>query len=56
MSSLLSGGLTDKPGSEGEIILDVDDNLLAKNPRSIPRADVAELCIQSLFNPEAHNK
>lgn len=42
--------MKDTPGGEREIILDVDDNLISNNSkyRSIPRADVAELCIQAI--------
>merc|ERR1712022_1598 len=44
------GGLTDKPGNTNEIILDVDDVLLQRKMRSIPRADVADLCIAAIGN------
>lgn len=50
------GGLTDKPGNTNEIILDVDDVLLQRKSRSIPRADVADLCIAAIGNPKAMNK
>ena len=50
------GGLTDKPGNTNEIILDVDDVLLQRKTRSIPRADVADLCIAAIGNPKAMNK
>jgi len=44
------GGLKDDDGGEREIVLNVDDIFLddKAGPRSIPRADVAELCVQSL--------
>lgn len=44
------GGLKDDSGSEREILLNVDDAFIndKSGPRSIPRADVAELCVQSL--------
>lgn len=44
------GGLKDDEGGKREILLSVDDNFLEdkSGPRSIPRADVAELCVQSL--------
>lgn len=42
------GGLTDKPGGKSQIILDVDDALLTRKVRSIPREDVAEVCVQAL--------
>ncbi|KAK9830602.1 hypothetical protein WJX81_003718 [Elliptochloris bilobata] len=50
------GGLLDAPGGERELVLGVDDQLLAASPRSIPRADVAELCVQALLLPEARNR
>ena len=50
------GGLTDKPGNTNEIILDVDDVLLERKTRSIPRADVADLCIAAVGNAKAANK
>lgn len=44
------GGLKDDQGGNREILLNVDDKFLddKSGPRSIPRADVAELCVQSL--------
>jgi len=44
------GGLKDDEGGLREIVLNVDDIFLEDKagPRSIPRADVAELCVQSL--------
>jgi len=44
------GGLKDDEGGKREILLNVDDQFLGdkSGPRSIPRADVAELCVQSL--------
>jgi hypothetical protein len=42
------GGLLDAPGGEREVVLGVDDALLAGAARSIPRADVAELCLALL--------
>ena len=44
------GGLKDDEGGKREILLNVDDTFLndKSGPRSIPRADVAELCVQSL--------
>lgn len=43
-------------GGERQLVLGVDDELLAASPRSIPRADVAELCVQALLHPEARNR
>lgn len=42
------GGLTDGPGDVNELVLDVDDELLKNEKRSISRADVANLCIAAL--------
>lgn len=42
------GGLIDKAGGEREIVLGANDELLKETVRSIPRADVAEVCVQSL--------
>ena len=33
-------------GGERELVVDVDDKLLEASSRSIPRADVAEFCVQ----------
>ena len=45
----------DKAGGDATIIVDVDDKLLTRKARSIPREDVAEVCIQSLVQPKAKN-
>jgi uncharacterized protein YbjT (DUF2867 family) len=50
------GGLLDKAGGEREIVFGVDDELLKEKTRSIPRADVAEVCVQSLLSPLALNR
>ena len=50
------GGLTDKAGGESEIILGANDELLKETVRSIPRADVAEVCIQSIRTPGGMNR
>lgn len=47
------GGLLDKPSGEREIILGNDDKLLTEKTRSIPRGDVAEVCVQALDQPGA---
>ncbi len=39
-----------------ELVLGVDDELLKRSKRSIPRADVAELAVQSLIVSEAENR
>jgi uncharacterized protein YbjT (DUF2867 family) len=45
---LHAGGLTDKPGGHGTIIMDVDDKLLQGTVRTIPREDVAEVIVAAL--------
>jgi hypothetical protein len=49
-------GLTDKGGGKAPVIISVDDKFMKRKARSIPRADVAELCFQSLSIPEAKNR
>lgn len=49
------GGLLDKPGGQQELVFDVDDVLLQRTTRSIPREDVAEVCVQALLQPKAKN-
>lgn len=39
-----------------ELVLDVNDTLLSRTTRSIPRADVAELCVQTLMHDDAKNR
>lgn len=36
--------------------MDVDDKLIERTPRSIPRADVAELCVRCITLPQARNR
>lgn len=43
-------------GGERELVLGVDDKLMHEQSRSIPRADVAELCVQCLGVSEAQNR
>eukprot|EP00884_Botryococcus_braunii_P014981 jgi/Botrbrau1/23484/Bobra.106_1s0036.2 len=50
------GGLIDDQGGQREIVLGVDDELLKLAVRRIPRADVAELCVQAIVLPEADNR
>lgn len=50
------GGLLDKKGGEREIVFGVNDALLAEKVRSIPRADVAEVCVQALSQKTALNR
>ena len=42
------GGLLDIPASQQQLVLDVDDKLLANEKRSISREDVANLCVAAL--------
>lgn len=49
------GGLLDKPGGQQQLVADVDDLLLQRTTRSIPREDVAEVCVQALLQPKAKN-
>lgn len=50
------GGLVDTPGGERELVVDVDDSLLNRETRNIPRADVAELVVQCIGLPAAMNR
>ena len=56
MSSEASKGTISLQSGVRELILGVDDELLKRPKRSIPRADVAELAVQSLILPEAENR
>lgn len=46
----------DKKGGEREIVFGVNDDLLKEKVRSIPREDVAEVCVQALGEPGAVNR
>jgi uncharacterized protein YbjT (DUF2867 family) len=50
------GGLLEDAGGKRQLVFGVDDLLLAEKVRSIPRADVAELCVQALSLPGALNR
>nr|CAB3492666.1 unnamed protein product [Digitaria exilis] len=54
--TLWPGGLQDKDGGLRELIVGKDDELLQTDTKSIPRADVAEVCIQALQYEEAKFK
>jgi len=43
------GGLLDESGGKRRLVLGVDDELLKREVRNIPREDVAEVCVQSLL-------
>jgi uncharacterized protein YbjT (DUF2867 family) len=55
-----AGGLLDQPGGQRELIVGKDDNFLTAPPNgiptNIPRADVAELVVQALIQPQAIDK
>eukprot|EP00638_Chattonella_subsalsa_P010948 CAMPEP_0117790734 /NCGR_PEP_ID=MMETSP0948-20121206/8441_1 /TAXON_ID=44440 /ORGANISM="Chattonella subsalsa, Strain CCMP2191" /LENGTH=298 /DNA_ID=CAMNT_0005620659 /DNA_START=158 /DNA_END=1054 /DNA_ORIENTATION=+ len=50
------GGLLDKEGGKRTIVMGTNDELLKREKRSIPRADVAEVCVQSLLVKSAINR
>jgi hypothetical protein len=47
------GGLIDEAGGSRKLVLGVDDKLLDRNPRNIPRADVAALAVACIGLPGA---
>lgn len=55
-----AGGLLDREGGVRELLVGTDDTLLNHPPNgiptSIPRADVAEVVVRALNEPEARNK
>ncbi|XP_042051999.1 uncharacterized protein At2g37660, chloroplastic-like [Salvia splendens] len=51
-----AGGLQDKEGGLRELLVGKDDELLSTDTKTIPRADVAEVCLQSLNFEEAKFK
>ncbi|WOL20359.1 hypothetical protein Cni_G29164 [Canna indica] len=51
-----AGGLLDKDGGLRELLVGKDDELLLTETKTIPRADVAEVCIQALLIDEAKSK
>jgi uncharacterized protein YbjT (DUF2867 family) len=55
-----AGGLLDQAGGVRELLVGKEDALLADPPEgiptSVPRADVAEVVVQALLEPAAHNK
>ncbi|MGB8700428.1 MAG: SDR family oxidoreductase [Thermosynechococcaceae cyanobacterium] len=54
-----AGGLLDQPGGLRDLLIGIDDILLHDPPQgiptSIPRADVAEVALQALREPNARN-
>ncbi|XP_051130407.1 uncharacterized protein At5g02240 [Andrographis paniculata] len=51
-----AGGLQDSEGGKRELLVGKDDELLQTETRTIPRADVAEVCIQALNFEESKFK
>ncbi|KFK24707.1 hypothetical protein AALP_AA8G014100 [Arabis alpina] len=51
-----AGGLLDKEGGARELIVGKDDELLQTDTKTVPRADVAEVCIQALLFEESKFK
>lgn len=51
-----AGGLLDKEGGLRQLLVGKDDELLATDNKSVPRADVAEVCVQALLIEEANDK
>lgn len=51
-----AGGLVDKEGGLRQLLVGKDDELLATETKSVPRADVAEVSVQALLIEEAKNK
>eukprot|EP00199_Chlamydomonas_sp_CCMP681_P006906 CAMPEP_0119106796 /NCGR_PEP_ID=MMETSP1180-20130426/6323_1 /TAXON_ID=3052 ORGANISM="Chlamydomonas cf sp, Strain CCMP681" /NCGR_SAMPLE_ID=MMETSP1180 /ASSEMBLY_ACC=CAM_ASM_000741 /LENGTH=273 /DNA_ID=CAMNT_0007092183 /DNA_START=48 /DNA_END=869 /DNA_ORIENTATION=+ len=50
------GGLIDQPGGERQLLVGVDDVLVNGEFRTVPRNDVAEVCVQSLLEPGFANR
>lgn len=50
------GGLIDAPGGERRLVLGIDDTLLTRSSRRIPRADVAALAVAAIASPAAKNR
>lgn len=50
------GGLLDAPGGQRELLVGVDDTLQKSPNKKVPRADVAEFCIQALLLPSASRR
>lgn len=50
------GGLLSTEGGGRELVVDVDDKLMAQESKSIPREDVADVCLLALTTEEAKNR
>lgn len=53
---LVPAGLVDEDGGKRQIVVDVDDVLLKRETKSIPRADVADIAVQCLGLQQALNR
>ena len=51
-----AGGLLDKEGGLRQLLVGKDDELLATETKSVPRADVAEVCVQVCNLSPNHRK
>lgn len=54
-----AGGLIDEPGGNREILVGKDDSFFIPErnmPHKLPRADVAEVVVRALLEPNAQNK
>ena len=51
-----AGGLLDKEGGARELLVGKDDELLQTDTKTVPRADVAEVCIQVCSHQLRHFK
>ena len=48
------GGLVDEEAGKRELVVDVNDNLMATSAtRTVPRSDLARVCIAALFEEKA---
>mmetsp|Transcript_1013 Transcript_1013/g.2693 ORF Transcript_1013/g.2693 Transcript_1013/m.2693 type:complete len:323 (+) Transcript_1013:2-970(+) len=50
------GGLIDEPGGKRHIVAGINDDLIKRPVRNIPRDDVAAVCVQALLSPGARNR
>jgi len=50
------GGLLDIPGAQRELVLGVDDELYNTKFSTVPRADVATVCLEALLTEEAKSR
>jgi hypothetical protein len=50
------GGLADAAGGERQLRFGIDDEFLNEDYKMIPRADVAEVCVQALTYEGAKNR